>query len=305
MSVQSQDDARLWVEKVVGHAVGDELTKLEAEQVTAKIKAYAKVAWLLLFEAHKRQAHKAMGYATWADYVEAEFDMSRSRSYQLISQARVVYEISEVVSTTVDINERQARDLAPHLDEAKAAAKAAVDALDDAATEAERAAAAEQAVIDLRASVEQEPPPGVDPTTGEKFAGSVGSPAPTSDPASDQEQPPDAHNGGAPEEAGEAQSPTDSASESSASTSPASEIEDNVASIEERIAQSDEAYLKAITAQRSRTRDGLLTIDIDRLAKVSDLAERTTWQAFSDDIRSWLDRLDTTLTETRHLRSTK
>lgn len=139
-----------WVNQAVGHAVGEELTRREAEMVTAKIKSYVGVAWVLLYEAHARKAHKALGYATWADYVAAEFEMSRSRSYQLISQAKIVLEISEAVSTDVDISEAVARDLADHVDEAKAAAVAAADALGAAADAASRAQAAKEAVEQTR-----------------------------------------------------------------------------------------------------------------------------------------------------------
>lgn len=49
--------------------------------------------------------------------MSAEFDMSRSRSYQLLDQGRVVREIQGAVSTKVDIDERAARDIKPHLDD--------------------------------------------------------------------------------------------------------------------------------------------------------------------------------------------
>lgn len=145
--------AALWLDQAVGHHVEGDLDKMDALAVTAKIKAYAGVAWTLLVEAHERKAHKALGYASWAEYVEAEFDMSRSRSYQLISQARVVLEISEAVSTMVDISEREARDLAPMIEEAKAAVTAVADALPTDASPEDKTAAVTEALDRLRTSV--------------------------------------------------------------------------------------------------------------------------------------------------------
>ena len=100
------------------------LNRDEAQMLTAKIKGYVSQAWLMLVEAHDRHAHTALGYATWADYVQAEFEIGRSRSYQILDQARVIREIDAVVSTAVDIapsaiadvvTERDARDVKPNL----------------------------------------------------------------------------------------------------------------------------------------------------------------------------------------------
>jgi hypothetical protein len=61
--------------------------------------------------AHERRAWEVLGYETWEEYVRAEFNMSRSRSYQLLDQGRVVREIEAAASTDVDISEADARDL--------------------------------------------------------------------------------------------------------------------------------------------------------------------------------------------------
>ena len=65
-------------------------TKPEAEAATAKLKSYFGVSCQLVKELHDKQAWKAMGYGSWAAYTKAEFDISRSRSYQLIKYAEVV-----------------------------------------------------------------------------------------------------------------------------------------------------------------------------------------------------------------------
>jgi len=95
------------------------ITVEEAQALTESIKGAAEQVWSLLLEAHERQAWATLGYSRWEDYVRTEFDMSRSRSYHLLDQGRVIREISAAagVSTTVDITERQVRDIKPHLKE--------------------------------------------------------------------------------------------------------------------------------------------------------------------------------------------
>lgn len=93
------------------------LDEREARDLTDRIKAATESLWALLLEAHERQAWRALGYETWESYVRAEFDMSRQRAYQLLDQGAVTRAISAAVSTTVDITEREARDLKPHLAE--------------------------------------------------------------------------------------------------------------------------------------------------------------------------------------------
>ena len=55
--------------------------------------------------------------------------MSRQRSYQLLDQANVIKSIREAVheSTTVDLSEREARRLKPHLAEVKQDIRDAID----------------------------------------------------------------------------------------------------------------------------------------------------------------------------------
>lgn len=94
------------------------LTKTQARRLTDDIKTTAGQLWVLLSEAHNRRAWAALGYDRWEDYVRVEFDMSRSRSYQILTQAEVVKAVAAaagVVSTNVDISEGAARDLKPHL----------------------------------------------------------------------------------------------------------------------------------------------------------------------------------------------
>ena len=44
-----------------------------------------------MLEAHDRRAWQALGYPTWEQYVKKEFNLSRSRSYQLLDRAKVTH----------------------------------------------------------------------------------------------------------------------------------------------------------------------------------------------------------------------
>lgn len=100
----------------------------EARRLTDRIRDSVEATWALLLEAHEQKAWAALGYATWAEYVSAEFNMSRRHSYRLLDHGRVVRAIEEAtssvthgshgsVSPTGDISERVARDVRPHLDD--------------------------------------------------------------------------------------------------------------------------------------------------------------------------------------------
>lgn len=70
------------------------LTLEEARLITSEILHTTSRLWLLVTEAHDRQAHNAMGYATWGDYARAELGMSPSRSYQLLDTGHVMRELA-------------------------------------------------------------------------------------------------------------------------------------------------------------------------------------------------------------------
>jgi len=101
------------------HGVGTwtDLSAEAARQLTEIIKGTAEHLFTLLYQAHQRKAWKALGYSSWQAYVAVEFDLSRSRAYQLLDQARVVAEITAAASTDVDIPEVAARELKPVLAE--------------------------------------------------------------------------------------------------------------------------------------------------------------------------------------------
>ena len=93
------------------------MTKAAAEEVTEAIKSYATATWVLVKRAHDGKAWKSLGYSTWADYVKTEFDMSTSRSYQLINQAKVIAALEDAApsGTKLLLTEAQTRDIKQQL----------------------------------------------------------------------------------------------------------------------------------------------------------------------------------------------
>lgn len=117
----------------------DAMSEARAREITEAIRSAAQVTYLLLAQAHAHNAHKALGYATWADYVNEEFDMSAQRSYQLLDLSKVTNEIESVVpdGTSIKLTEAQARDIKRELPlvterirEALEGGEDAVDAVD-------------------------------------------------------------------------------------------------------------------------------------------------------------------------------
>src|ERR1700678_1288895 len=64
--------------------VAPPLSEAEARSLTDRIKAGVQQTFELLFEAHERRAWAVLGYRSWEQYVRREFDLSRSRSYELL-----------------------------------------------------------------------------------------------------------------------------------------------------------------------------------------------------------------------------
>ena len=96
------------------------LSKEEAQALTTRIKTSVESLWQLLTEARDRRAWEVLGYASWAEYVRMEFDMTRQRSHQLLNQGVVIHRLSEAagLSTTVDtptIPEGQTRTITPEI----------------------------------------------------------------------------------------------------------------------------------------------------------------------------------------------
>lgn len=89
----------------------------KAKVLTDDIKSTTSALYVLLKQAHDSKAWVVLGYKSWSEYVEEEFDFSRARSYQLINQANVIEEINEASGVPVYITERQARAIKKRLPE--------------------------------------------------------------------------------------------------------------------------------------------------------------------------------------------
>jgi hypothetical protein len=110
------------------------MNKAEATAITERIRKHIDAAWADITRAYEGKAWKAMGYSSWEAYVKAEFDMGRSRSYQLLDQGRVIQALREAtgkVSTSVDVSEAAARELKPDLPAVTAEIRAKVEAGED------------------------------------------------------------------------------------------------------------------------------------------------------------------------------
>lgn len=118
-----------------------EMSEAKARELTDAIRAAATATYVLLARAHEGKAYKALGYDTWADYVRNEFDITASRSYQLLDLSKVVREIEEATpdGTVVTITEAQARDIKRELPQITERIKAEVsDDPEEAAGTVER-----------------------------------------------------------------------------------------------------------------------------------------------------------------------
>jgi hypothetical protein len=108
------------------------LSNEQAKQLTHSIRDAAEVIWILIARAHAGKAWKVMGYESWEDYVKSEFNMSRSRSYQLLDQAKVITAIEEALPSDIKVNitEAAARELKAVLEDAIPEIRTATENLD-------------------------------------------------------------------------------------------------------------------------------------------------------------------------------
>lgn len=86
-----------------------QLSEREARELTQTIRHTGIRLWLLVAEAHDRGAWSALGYETWKDYVTQELQISESRSYQILDQAKVMREIALAGADVNDVDPVPAR----------------------------------------------------------------------------------------------------------------------------------------------------------------------------------------------------
>lgn len=66
------------------------LTEAQARRLTDEIKTRTVELWLLVEQAHVGKAWAALGYDSWKSYSQHELNISESRSFQLLDQAKVM-----------------------------------------------------------------------------------------------------------------------------------------------------------------------------------------------------------------------
>ena len=101
-----------------------------AKDLTEAIRAAVERVWDLLLRAHETRAWELLGYDTWDQYVRREFSISRSASYRLLTQGRVIRALSAAAGAELDVTARRAelvRDDLPSLGEEMRQATAGLD----------------------------------------------------------------------------------------------------------------------------------------------------------------------------------
>ncbi|HEY7202074.1 MAG TPA: hypothetical protein VIC57_17775 [Candidatus Dormibacteraeota bacterium] len=90
-----------------------------ARELTERIKSATREVCMLLYEAHRRRAWLALGYQSWDQYAHGEFALSRTRSYELVDQGRVIRSLQAAagISGLPDVSAYAAEQIKPFLPE--------------------------------------------------------------------------------------------------------------------------------------------------------------------------------------------
>jgi hypothetical protein len=132
------------------------MSKAKARRLIDRIKTDAEHLWTLILEAHDGRAWKALGYSSWAECAKTEFGESRSNSYRLLAQARLMGEL-EAAAPTPEVS--RARDRLSQRDVERMAPETKAELVEEFAA-AETAEDAEAAVDRAKeAQKAKEPPP--------------------------------------------------------------------------------------------------------------------------------------------------
>ena len=90
----------------------------EARTLTEEIKTAVAMTWDLIVDAYKRKAWSALGYSSWADYCEGEFNASRlrlprdERSEVVAALSGVGMSVREIAAATGESKSTVSRELA-------------------------------------------------------------------------------------------------------------------------------------------------------------------------------------------------
>jgi hypothetical protein len=98
--------------------VADEVTTTilnhdDARILTDDVKRDALELWRRMLSLYEKGAHVALGYSSWGDYCEREFEMSKSAGYRVLDASRVTAQVESHSPMGEPLSERQARELAP------------------------------------------------------------------------------------------------------------------------------------------------------------------------------------------------
>ena len=85
------------------------LSAEDATKLTIAISETTETLWGLLYLAWKREAHRALGLATWGEYLDKYFSGSRSAAYSLLAQGTVINAITEVAPEGTEVFISQAK----------------------------------------------------------------------------------------------------------------------------------------------------------------------------------------------------
>jgi transposase-like protein len=99
----------------VGELVVSTLSREEARSLTDEVKHDAERLWSKMVELHDGDAHGVLGYTSWHAYCAEEFGMGQAHAYRLLHSGQVLAVIPR--DNPKLSSERQARELAPLLDQ--------------------------------------------------------------------------------------------------------------------------------------------------------------------------------------------
>lgn len=130
------------------------LSRDEARSLTDEVKGDAERLWRKLVELYDGGAHLALGYSSWGAYFKTEFGASERHGYRLLDAGRALELVSDQLVTPV--NEAQARELVPLLDEPEKLREAWAEASSDGEPTAPKV---REAVREVGPAVMQAPRP--------------------------------------------------------------------------------------------------------------------------------------------------
>jgi hypothetical protein len=136
---------------MLGDPAATAVSAIEARELTEQIKHGIGQISLLLLEAHERRAWTALGYPTWQVYVDREFNLSRTRSYELVYHGQVLREIQSATGMfgIPNVSPYAALQIRANLDQVIGGLRRGMT---EATTEAEAAAMVAQVVSDHRST---------------------------------------------------------------------------------------------------------------------------------------------------------